>query len=174
MPIKLSFRSNTHERPGRKIEELTAINEAGLVWKDIDKLILASKDIIYSKVEKKISDVGGVRFDALWTERDVSSNVFFLSKFSFTEDVLKEMKTSLLDERKLLEEHIGLGAMDMLDLWRRSGLNFNTLILEVKGLDADEDKNLINWIKTLKEKKTPGPSYSAEKETLIERYFRPL
>ncbi|MHA1244216.1 MAG: hypothetical protein ACTSP7_06530 [Candidatus Heimdallarchaeota archaeon] len=174
LPIKLSFRSNTHERPGRKIEELNAINEAGLVWKDIDKLVLASKDIIYSKIEKKISDVGGVKFDALWTERDLSSNVFFLSKFSFTEDVLKEIKTALLDERKLLEEHIGIGAMDMLDLWRRSGLNFNTLILEVKGLDADEDKNLINWIKALKEKKTPGPSYSAEKETLIERYFRPL
>ncbi|MHA1505352.1 MAG: hypothetical protein ACTSPT_09200, partial [Candidatus Heimdallarchaeota archaeon] len=105
--------------------------------------MLASKDIIYSKIEKKISDVGGVKFDALWTERDLSSIVFFLSKFSFTEDVLKEIKTALLDERKLLEEHIGIGAMDMLDLWRRSGLNFNTLILEVKGLDADEDKNLI-------------------------------
>lgn len=174
LPIKLSFRSNTHERPGRKIEEMIALTEAGLVWKDVDKLILASKDIIYSKIEKKISDVGGVKFDAFWTERDLANNVFFLSKFSFTEDVLKEIKTALLDERKLLEDHIGMGAMDMLDLWRRSGFNFNTLVFEVKGLDADEDKNLINWIKTLKGKQTPGPSYSAEKEALIERYFRPL
>ena len=174
LPIKLSFRSNTHERPGRKIEELLAITEAGLNWKDLDKLILASKDIIYSKLEKKISDVGGVKFDAFWTERDLTSNIFFISKFSFTEDVLKNVKTAFLDERKLLEDHIGLGAMAMLDLWRRSGLNFNTLVFEVKGFDTDEDKNLTNWIKMLKEKRTPGPSYSAEKETLIERYFRPL
>ena len=174
-PIKLNWRSNTHERIGRRIEEVALVNFEGVEWKDLDKLQTISREIIYEKIEKTIADVGGINFDAFWTERDLSSNIFFISKFSFTEDILKTIKNFItLDSRKLLEGHIGPSTTTLFDVWRRAALHFNYIVFEVRGFDADEDKKLIEWIKQLKAKTLPGPSYNAEKEVLEEHHYRPF
>lgn len=173
-PIKLNWRSNTHERLGRRTEELQLVEFEGVEWKDLDKLLSISREIAYENIEKTISDVGGIKFDSLWTERDSSSNIFFLSKFSFTEDVLKTLKEFLtLDSRKQLEGHIGPSTTALFDVWRRAELHFNMLIFEVRGFDIEEDKKLTAWIQQLKEKAPPGPNYNAEKEVLEARHYRP-
>ena len=174
-PIKLNWRSNTHERLGRKIEESTLVNFEGVEWKDLDKLQVLSREITYEKIEKTISDVGGINFDAFWTERDLSSNIFFISKFSFSEDILKNIKQFItLDSRKQLEGHIGPSTTALFDVWRRAELHFNYLVFEVRGFDAEEDKKLTDWVVQLKGKNMPGPGYNAEKEVIEERHFRPF
>ncbi|MHA1220903.1 MAG: hypothetical protein ACTSQB_04150, partial [Candidatus Heimdallarchaeota archaeon] len=173
-PIKLDQRSTTHERLGRKLTNLFWVQENNIKWKDLDKLTVYAKEMMYDKVEKVIIDVGGIKFDNLWTERDLSNNIFFLSKFSFTEDILKRLKDFLADPRKLLEEHIGAGTTALYEVWQKAGLHFNILIFAVKGLDRDEDIKLSNWIKALKDKQTIGPNYSAEKEVIEARHYRPL
>ncbi|MHA1213232.1 MAG: hypothetical protein ACTSSH_12335, partial [Candidatus Heimdallarchaeota archaeon] len=167
-------RSTTHERLGRKLTNLSWVQENNIKWKDLDKLTVYAKEMMYDKVEKVIIDVGGIKFDNLWTERDLSNNIFFLSKFSFTEDILKRLKDFLADPRKLLEEHIGAGTTALYEVWQKAGLHFNILIFAVKGLDRDEDIKLSNWIKALKDKQTIGPNYSAEKEVIEARHYRPL
>ena len=174
-PIKLNWRTNTHERLGRKFEEYSLVKFEGVTWSELDKLLSISEQIVYDKFERTITDVGGIKFDALWTERDLSSNIFFISKFSFTEDVLKGLKQYILTEsRKQLEGYLGPSTADLFDVWRRAGLHYNYLVLEIKGLDSDEDKKLTEWVRQLKSKEIPGPNYSAEKEVIEERYFRPL
>ncbi len=173
-PIKLNWRSNTHERMGRRTEELQLVEFEGVEWKDLDKLLSISREIAYEHIEKTISDVGGIKFDSLWTERDSSSNIFFLSKFSFTEDILKSIKEFLiLDSRKQLEGHIGPSTTALFDVWRRAGLHFNMLVFEVRGFDVEEDKKLTTWVQQLKGKAPPGPTYNAEKEVLEARHYRP-
>ncbi|HUT81148.1 MAG TPA: hypothetical protein VMZ29_08090 [Candidatus Bathyarchaeia archaeon] len=173
-PIKIDNRSTTHDRLGRKLENYQWVLENGIDWKDLDKLFLNSKEIMYEKVEKIITDVGGIKLDALWTERDISNNAFFLSKFTFTEDVMKQLRDFLSNPRKHLEAQIGPGTTELFEIWQKAGLHFNILIFEVKGLDQDEDKILSNWFKSLKDRQIPGPSYSAEKEVIEARHFRPL
>jgi len=174
IPVKLNWRSVTHQRLGRKIEEMMWFQEENLDWKELDKLQVFSKEIVYDKVEKVIADVGGINFDALWSESDFSNNIFFLSKFSFSEDVLKELHKFTLNPREQLAEHIGPQTAAMYELWQKAGLNFNILIFEVRGLDPDEDRKLIDWIKDLKNKQSPGPNYSANSEIIKERHFRPF
>ncbi|NHJ04221.1 MAG: hypothetical protein EAX90_05325 [Candidatus Heimdallarchaeota archaeon] len=174
-PLKLNWRSNTHERLGRKIEEFSLVNFEGVTWNDLDKILSISEQIVYDKIEKTITDVGGIKVDAFWTERDLSTNIFFISKFSFTEDVLKGIKEFITAEsRKQLEGYIGPSTADLFDVWRRAGLHYNYLVFEVKGFDSDEDKKLTDWIKRLKGKEIPGPNYSAEKEVIEQRNYRPL
>jgi hypothetical protein len=174
IPIKLKWRSVTHQRLGRKIEEMMWVLEENLDWKELDKLHVYSKEIAYDKVEKVIADVGGINFDALWSESDFSNNIFFMSKFSFSEDVLKELHKFTLNPREQLSEHIGPQTTAMFELWQKAGLNFNILIFEVRGLDSDEDRKLIDWIKDLKNKQSPGPNYSANNEVIKERHYRPF
>ena len=174
-PLKLNWRTNTHERIGRKFEEYSLVKFEGVTWSELDKLLSISEQIVYDKFERIITDVGGIKFDAFWTERDLSSNIFFLSKFSFTEDVLKGIKEYILTEsRKQLEGYLGPSTADLFDVWRRAGLHYNYIVFEIKGFDPDEDKKFTEWIKQLKSKEIPGPNYSAEKEVIEERYFRPL
>ncbi len=174
LPIRLNKRSTIHDRIGRKIEDLQWIQSMNLDWKEIDKLQIYSEEIVYDKVEKLISDVGGIKFDALWTEKDLSNNIYFLSKFDFTEDVLKKLNEFVANPRKQLEEHVGPGTIAMFELWQKAGLEFNLLIFEVKGFDPDEDKNLTDWIKSLKIKEIPGPNYCGNREVLQQRNFRPF
>ncbi|MHA1462669.1 MAG: hypothetical protein ACTSQ0_06345 [Candidatus Heimdallarchaeota archaeon] len=174
-PIKLNWRSNTHERLGRRTEEVQLVEFEGVEWKDIDKLLLISREIVYDKIEKTISNIGGIKFDSFWTERDLSSNIFFFSKFSFTEDILKAIKEFLsLDSRKQLEGHIGPSTTALFDVWRRAGLHFNILVFEIRGFDTEEDKKLATWVQQLKEKSPPGPNYNGEKEVLEARHYRPF
>ena len=174
IPIKLMWRSITHQRLGRKIEELMWISSENIDWKELDKLNVYSKEIVYDKVEKVIADVGGINVDALWSDRDFSNNIFFLSKFAFSEDVMKQLHKFTINPREQLAEHIGPRTTAMYELWQKAGLNFNILIFEVKGLDPDEDKKLIEWIKDLKNKQSPGPNYSANMEVIKERHYRPF
>jgi hypothetical protein len=174
IPIKLMWRSVTHQRLGRKIEEMMWVLSENIDWKELDKLNVYSKEIVYDKVEKVIADVGGINFDALWSESDFSNNIFFLSKFAFSEDVMKELHKFTINPREQLAEHIGPSTTAIYELWQKAGLNFNILILEVKGLDPDEDKKLIDWIKDLKNKQSPGPNYSANSEVIKERHYRPF
>lgn len=174
-PLKLNWRSNTHERLGRKIEEFSIVNFEGVTWNDLDKILSISEQIVYDKIEKTITDVGGIKVDAFWTERDLSTNIFFISKFSFTEDVLKGIKDFIkADSRKQLEGYIGPSSANLFDVWRRAGLHYNYLVFEVKGFDTDEDKKLTDWVKRLKGKEIPGPNYVAEKEIIEQRNYRPL
>ncbi|NHJ85039.1 MAG: hypothetical protein FK734_06225, partial [Asgard group archaeon] len=136
-PNKLQWRSVTHERIGRKIEDYQWFSENDIDWKEMDKLQLYAEQISYDKVEKVIADVGGVKFDSIWTERDLSHNIYFLTKFSFTEDILKTLLTfTNSDARSFLEPHIGLGAIAMLELWQKANVYFNMLVFEIKGLDS--------------------------------------
>ncbi|MFW9921664.1 MAG: hypothetical protein ACFFDW_00045 [Candidatus Thorarchaeota archaeon] len=174
-PIKLNKRSNMHERIGRKVEELQLVSFEGVDWTELDKLLSISENIIYDKFEKVVSDVGGIKLDAFWTERDLSSNVFLLPKFSFTEDVLKSLNEFVTtDSRQLLQNYIGPSTASLFDVWRRAGLHYNLLVFEIRGLDQEEDKRLVEWIKELKNKEIPGPNYNAEKETVEEKHYRPF
>ena len=174
LPIRLDKRSVTHDRIGRKIEDLDWVRSMNLDWKEIDKLQLYSEEIIYDRVEKVISDVGGIKFDAFWTDKELSNNIYFLSKFDFSEDILKKLNEFVANPRQQMEEHVGPGTSAMYDLWQKAGLEFNLLIFEVKGIDADEDKNFIDWIKSHKIKEIPGPTYCGNKEVLHQRNFRPF
>ncbi|HUU76844.1 MAG TPA: hypothetical protein VMX55_00770 [candidate division Zixibacteria bacterium] len=174
-PLKLNWRSNTHERLGRKIEEFSIVNFEGVTWNDLDKILSISEQIVYDKIEKTITDVGGIKVDAFWTERDLSTNIFFISKFSFTEDILKGIKEFIKAEsRKQLEGYIGPSTAELFDVWRRADLHYNYLVFNVKGFDSDEDKKLTDWVKRLKGKEIPGPNYAAEKEVIEQRNYRPL
>jgi len=157
-PIKIDNRSTTHDRIGRKLENYQWVLDNNIDWKVLDKLYLNSKEIMYEKVEKVITDVGGIKLDALWTERDISNNVFFLTKFTFTEDILKQLKDFLNNTRKHLEDQIGPGTTELYEIWQKAGLHFNVLIFEIKGLDQDEDKKLSTWFKLLKEGQISGPN----------------
>ncbi|MBN1330643.1 MAG: hypothetical protein JXA54_14310 [Candidatus Heimdallarchaeota archaeon] len=173
-PIKIDNRSTTHDRIGRKLENYQWVIENSIDWKVLDKLYLNSKEIMYEKIEKTITDVGGIKLDGFWTEREISSNVFFLSKFTFTEDILKQLRDFLNNTRKYLETQIGPGTTELYEIWQKAGLHFNILIFEIKGLDQDEDKKLSYWFRSLKERQIPGPNYSAEKEVIEARHYRPL
>ncbi|NHJ40751.1 MAG: hypothetical protein FK731_12030 [Asgard group archaeon] len=173
-PTKLTKRSILFNRVGRKLENYHWVLDNNIEWKELDKIMIFTEQIAYDQIEKIISDVGGIKLDAFWTERDLSNNVFFLSQFSFTEDIMKQLKAFVSNPRKELEKHIGYGITPLYELWQKAGLHFNLLIFEVKAFDQDEERKLIEWVKLLKTGKLPGPSYSSEKETIEERHYRPF
>jgi hypothetical protein len=174
LPLKVDRRSVTHTRLGRKTEEMQWIHEFGIDWKELDKVIVVSKEIAYDNIERTITDVGGIKFDGLWTTEDISSKIYFLSKFTFTEDVLKKLMTFAKDMRSNFEKHVGTRTSNMLDIWRKAGLEFNILIFEVRALDNEEEKKLTAWIKTAKNKQQPGPTYCGDNKVLADRQFRPF
>lgn len=173
-PIKLTKRSILFNRIGRKLENYNWMLDNNIEWKELDKILIFTEQIAYDQIEKVISDVGGVRLDAFWTEIDLSNKAFFLSQFSFTEDIMKQLKAFISNPRKQLEKHIGYGLTPLYELWQKAGLHFNILIFEVKAFDQDEERKLIDWVKLLKVGKQPGPNYGSEKETIEERHYRPF
>jgi len=173
-PIKLTNRSTTFERLGRKLEVLHWLLENQFEWKDLDKLQTHLTELIYDKIERKIVDSGGIKFDNFWTETDLSSNAFFLSNFAFSEDVMKELKQFIATPEEHFEHQIGPGTTAFTDLWHKAGMHFNLLVFEISGLDQREEQLLVQWVSALKTKTLPGPSYCGEKTLLEQRYYRPF
>jgi hypothetical protein len=173
-PIKLSKRSILFDRIGRKLEYFKWMLDNNIDWKELDKILIFTEQIAYDQIEKVISDVGGVRLDAFWTDGDFSNKVFFLSQFSFTEDIMKQLKAFITNPRKQLEKHIGYGMTPLYELWQKAGLHFNILVFEIKAFDLDEERKLIEWVKMVKAGKPPGPNYGSEKEIIEERHYRPF
>jgi hypothetical protein len=173
-PVKLANRSVLFDRLGRKSEIRDWIEANNIDWKDLDKLMVYLEQITYDQIEKVILDVGGIKLDGFWTERDLSNNIYFLSKFSFTEDILKQLRKFITNPREQLEKHISYNLSQLFDLWQKAGLHYNMLIFEVKAFDHDEEMKLIEWVKESKAGRVPGPNYSSEKETLVENHYRPF
>jgi hypothetical protein len=173
-PMKLSNRSVLFERPGRKLEMSNWIESSGINWKDLDKLMVYLEQIAYDQIEKVITDVGGIKLDGLWTERDISDSVYFLSQFSFTEDVMKQLKQFIINPREQIERQVGHGLSQLFDIWQKAELSFNFLVFEVRAFDNDEEKKLIDWVKSHKAGKIPGPNYGSEKEIIEENHYRPF
>lgn len=173
-PIKLHNRSTTFDRLGRRAENNQWVLDNEIDWQKLDNLIFHSKEIVYDKIEKMILDVGGVKLDNLWSATDLSNNAYFLSQFSFTEDILKNLKNFISEPRQLLENQIGPGTTSLYELWIKVGLHFNIIVFEVRSFDSVEEKKLIEWIKLLKEKKIPGPSYTANADIMKQRHYRPF
>ncbi|MBD3191668.1 MAG: hypothetical protein GF308_13555 [Candidatus Heimdallarchaeota archaeon] len=174
LPLKLQWRSVTHERLGRKVEDLLWAFSEGIDWKELDQVLVTSDELVYEKIERPIINVGGTLFDGFWTKKDLSSNVHFLPSFDFTEDVLKKLQAFITEPLKHIQSRAVLGSSDVSTTWEKAGLNYRLLVLEVRAFDTLEEKKLVNWIKAWKEKQTPGPRYSAARKTLLQRHFRPF
>ncbi|MCF2144430.1 MAG: hypothetical protein K9W42_12080 [Candidatus Heimdallarchaeota archaeon] len=173
-PVKLSERSTTFNRPGRKFEIFQWILANQLEWKELDKLLTHLNELVYDKIERKIADTGGIKFDNFWTDNDLSNNAFFLTNFAFSEDVLKDLKQFINHPEEHFELQIGPGTTALTELWRKAGLHFNLLIFEISGFDLDEEKKLVQWVNALKSRELPGPSYCGDKFLLEQRQYRPF
>jgi hypothetical protein len=174
-PPRFHFRTTTSERLGRKVELLNWAQKENVSLDAYDSLQIFINQIIYERIEKVLANVGAIKLDALWSLRNRSINVYFLSKFSFTEDILTQMKQiQKEDPRSLLEPFTGIKTTEIAQLWNELEVNHQLLILEINGFDSAEGRKLAQWISQLKKGQLPGPGYSAEKEALEKRHFRPI
>ncbi|MEA2070249.1 MAG: hypothetical protein U9O98_03070 [Asgard group archaeon] len=174
IPLKLHKRSVTYQRLGRKIELINWAKTENFDYKELDHLILLTQQLVYEKIERKIIDVGGIKLDRFWTQSDIGNSIYFLPKFTFTEDTLETLQEILSLPRELLEPIAGIRTTELVDIWRKAGLEFNLLIFEVIRDEVNQTKKLNKWIRQIKNKVEIGPQYIGATETLEERYYRPF